>query len=283
MSDTKAELILPMFRYDPPVSESTVREWQADLDHLFPPSDRLSRLVLRWESGDIWQPIQRWIIWQCEDPKLIELPPLVREALQRPHPRSLGHYCASGFNPTTGKLWCMCQIKANRWRGGANAHVDRATWELYRDTGLYGRRWWTIQGNKGGHRFQWNPSEFEARFSAMNGGPQQTPDPGDLPYAPFDGRVMERLAPLDKVRQWSMMVDYATRHPDQLDAEEEQEAIAFKKALFKHIDWGIEEAWELGGGALKQYLRESVGRKKVGSEEDVDYEAIESQFMSVAF
>jgi hypothetical protein len=270
------------FRYDPPVSRETVARWQAQLDELFPPADRLSRLLVRWESGDSWQPIQRFTIWQGEDPQTIELPPIVRDALARPHPRSKGHYCASGKD-TRGQVWCMCPMKANRWRGGANPHIDRGTWEFYRDTGLFGRRWWTIQGHKGGHRFQWNPSEFEARFSEMNGGPRQTPAPGDLPYAPFDGRVLERIAPLDKVRAWSKMVDFATRHPDQLDAEEEQEATAFKEALFKHIDWGIEEAWEIGGGALKQHLRETVGRKKVGSQDDVDYEAVEEQFMSVAF
>lgn len=277
------DLVFPLFRYDPPVSASTVRAWQADLDALFPPVDRLSRLVVRWESGDRWQPIQRFVIWQAQDPLAAELPPMIRDALQRGHPRSTGHYCASGFNPTTGALWCMCPMKSNRWRGGANAYIDRATWELYQETGLYGRRWWTIQGHKGGHRFQWDPSEMEARLSDMRGGPRQTPDPGDLPYAPLDQRVLDRIAPLDKVRAWSKMVDFATRHPDQLDAEEDAEATQFKEALWQHMDWGIEEAWEMGGSALKQHLRETVGRSKAGEKnDDVDYEHIEQQFMSVA-
>lgn len=268
------------FRYDSPVSRAKMAIWQAQIDRVFHPVDRLSRLIIRWDAGDTWQPIQRFVIWHCEDPELVRIPPTVRAALRRPHPRSKGHYCASGTNER-GAVWCMCPIKANRWRGGANQHMDRGTWELYRDTGLYGRRWWTIQGHKGGHRFVWDTSEFEARFSAMHGGPQQTPDPGDLPYAPFDGRVLDRIAPLDKVRAWSMMVDFATRHPDQLDAEEEAEAVAFKRALWHHIDWGIEEAWEMGGSALKQHLRETVGRPKIGEDRtDVDYERIEESFMS---
>lgn len=280
---TTAELVLPMFRYDPPVSASTVRAWQSELDALFPPCDRLSHIIVRWEAGDLWQPIQRWTLWQVQDPMTSILPPMVRTALQGAHPRSSGHYCASGFNPVTGQLWCMCPMKANRWRGGANAFVDRATWELFTETGLYGRRWWTIQGRKGGHRFQWDPSEMEARLSEMHGGPRQTPAPGDLPFAPFDQRVLDRIAPLDKVRAWSKMVDFATRHPDQLDAEEDAEAEQFKKALWQHLDWGIEEAWEIGGSALKQHLRESVGRAKAGTNmNDVDYEGIEQDFMSVA-
>lgn len=271
------------FRYDPPVSRATIARWQASIDTHFPPTDRLSRLVIRFEAGDLWQPIQRFIIWNAQDPATVAIPPMMRDALARPHPRSRGHYCASGKNHR-GKVWCMCPLKSNRWRGGANTYIDRATWELYQETGLYGRRWWTIQGHKGGHRFQWDPNEVEARLSNMRGGPKQTPDPGALPYAEFDQRVLDRIAPLDKVRAWSQMVDFATRHPDQLDAEEDAEATQFKEALWKHMDWGIEEAWEIGGSALKQHLRETVGRAKVGTKSnDVDYEDIEQRFTSVAF
>lgn len=269
------------FRYDPPVSRETIARWQAALDELFPPCDRLSRLLIRWEPGDAWQPIQRFIIWQAEDVSQLAIPPLIKAALNGPHPRSTGHYCSSGIDPHTNAPWCMCAIKRNGWKGGANPFLDRATWELYRETGYFGRRWWTIQGEKGGHRFLWGPNEYESKLSQMAGGPAQTPAPGDLGFAPFDQRVLERLAPLDKVRAWSMMLDYADRNADQLDAEEDAEALAIRAALWKHVDWGIEEAWEVGGSAFKQYLRE-LGRAPVGQTDDFDYEFAEQQFHDVA-
>lgn len=275
----EAPTVLPgdtMFRFDPPVSQETIRGWQRELDRYFEPQDRISRLVVRWESGDIWQPIQRFLIWQCENPNTIAVPPLVQPGFRGPHPRSTGHYCAPGH--------CLCPVKRNAWRSGANRYMDRATYELWKETGLWGRRWWTVQGHKGGHRFQWDPNELEAKLSQMQGGPVQTPSPGELPYAPLDGRVFERVAAMDKVKHWTKAIDYASRHVDHLTREEADDAVKAREALWSYIDWGIDEAWDLGGSALKQYLRQTVGRAKVGeSYRGPDEERIERHFMHKNF
>lgn len=282
VTETGAESRTPalgwLFRYEPPVPPETIARWQAELDRVFQPADQISRLVLRWEAGDEWQPVQRWIIWQCQDPKTSPIPPFMLDALNGPNPRSTGHYCAPGLN-SVGKPYCACLIKGNKWVKTANRFVDRQTWELYRDTGLYGRRWWVIQGKKGGHRFLWDSEELESKLSALMGGPSQTPDAGDLAYAPFDQRVMDKIGQLDQVKTWTRTLDFAARNADHLEAEQRDAAFHAREALWKWIDWGIEEAWDEGGRYFKQYLSDEYGRAKPGETgRSFDYEEVERQF-----
>ena len=269
-----------LFRYDSPVSPETERAWQRELDRIIQPSDQLSRLVVRWESGDRWSPIQRFIIWQCLDPVTSTIttpdgvipgvPDWIMRELQGPNPRATGHYCAPG--------WCRCLMKANRYVGGKARAIDLATWQLYRDTGLYGRRWWTVQGTKGGHRFVWDPEELEAKLSQLMGGPSQTPDPGALPYAPLDDRVFTRIGMLDQVRTWTRTLEFAARNAEDLERHQITEAVQARDALWKWIDTGIEEAWSEGGEYFKQYLTDEYGRAKPGEQDDLIYEEVEQQF-----
>jgi hypothetical protein len=267
-----------LFRYDPPVSLTTVRAWQREIDRVFIPSDQLSRLVCRWEPGDVWQPIQRFVLWNCLDPVTATLatgdpavPDWIVRELRGPSPRVSGHYCAPGY--------CRCDLKYNRYVGGAARAIDLATWQLYQETGLYGRRWWTIQGHKGGHRFVWDPDELEAMLSKLKGGPAQTPDPGDLPYAPFDARCLDRIGALDQVRTWTRTLEFAARNADDLEAQQITEAVTARDALWQWIDWGIEEAWDEGGSAFKQHLTNTYGRAIPGDRtDDLDYEDVERQF-----
>src|SRR4051812_7899003 len=106
-----------LFCYDPPIDIETVRAWQADLDRVLQPTDALSRLVIRWESGDRWAPIQRFVIWQCLDPATSRLadgasavPEFIMDELRGPNPRAMGHYCADKY--------CKCLVKRNRYTGG---------------------------------------------------------------------------------------------------------------------------------------------------------------------
>lgn len=268
---------LDLFRYDPPVSQRTIAEWQRALDRVFEPQDRISRLVIRWEPGDSWQPIQRFIIWQCVDPSIVETPPMVRRGFRGPHPRSMGHYCAPGY--------CFCGLDPKKqhtfaWRGKANTPFDRATWELWRDTKLFGLRWWTIQGHRGGHRFVLDSQEYEAKILQMRYGLNQTPDPGELPYAPFDERVLNKIAQHDKVRSWTKAIDFAARNVDTLDRESLDDAIRAREQLSAWLDWGIEEAVDEHLPALKQYLRDTYGRAKPGvNYSDMKYDEIEQDFI----
>ena len=90
--------------YDP-VAPSALAEWQADVDRVVPPSETLSGLLLRYEDGDPWRPINRLFLWQTWPLENTPLDLLV--ALRGPHPRSTGHYC--GGNRSILKYRIICQ------------------------------------------------------------------------------------------------------------------------------------------------------------------------------
>lgn len=272
---TKPALIVPkMFTYDPPHSPATIRDWQRELDAHTYQGPRISQLVIRWEPGDPWQPIGRYLIWQCVDPMYVTIEPWIRKALHGPSPRSKGHYCAPG--------WCFCEIKANRWTGGATKLIDTATWRLYRDTSLYGQRWWTIQGEHGGHRFQWASDELAATAAQVKGKPTQTPAPGDIPFAPFDQRVIRAVL---AERRVSALVDAlksigATKAS--MDREDQEATEAKAKAIWDWTGDRVEELWDEGVELLPRYFEEQYGRAPVGQRIETNDEDLHRRFHDAA-
>lgn len=269
--EREPQFIVPKaFTYDPPVSHATIRDWQKELDRAVPVTEKLSRLVIRYEPGDPWQPIHRFLIWQCVDPKHVEIEPWILNALNGPSPRSRGHYCAPG--------WCLCELKSNRWVGGATRLIDTATWRLYRDTGLYGQRWWTIQGNNGGHRFQWAKDELASHVSHLKTGNADTPCPGDLPYAPFDRRVVRQIMAERRVNAIESFLKSAGSKKLALSHEEEAEAKAKAKALWEWTEHRTEELWNDGAELLPRYFEETYGRAPTGTRNTLDPEVVERRF-----
>jgi hypothetical protein len=61
--------------------------------------------------------------------------------------------------------------------------------------------YWIIQGDAGGHK--WRLTQQEKQILRLNGcRTLDTPAPGDLPYAPFDNRVLAQIATRDKLKAW---------------------------------------------------------------------------------
>lgn len=258
------------FTYDPPVSHDTIAQWQRDLDAVTYMGPQLSRLIIRWEPGDPWQPIGRFLIWQCLDPLITPIEPWVLKGLNGPSPRSKGHYCAEG--------WCLCDEPRYRWVGGATRFVDKETWRLYRETGLYGQRWWTIQGSNGGHRFQLAKDELASHVLHIKTGKTDTPPAGDLPYAPFDRRVIRQVLAERRVNAIETFLKDAGSKKLALTYEEELEAKAKAKALWDWTGDRVDQLWEEGADLLPRFFEEQYGRAPVGTRNTTDPDAIERRF-----
>jgi hypothetical protein len=82
-------------------------------------------------------------------------------------------------------------------RAGRKQACTAFQWEMYRKHKVWARPFWVIQGNDGG-----TPAEFTEMEQAMlqaKGLPVEPPEPGELPYAPWDGRVEKQLRARDRL------------------------------------------------------------------------------------
>lgn len=260
------------YNYGTPVSPTQVAEWQAQLDREFYRGPHFGRLLLRFDPGDPWQPINRFFLWQAVDPRYVKIEPWVLRALKGPSPRSTGHYCGDGY--------CLCAVKHNRWDKGATRHVDTLQWRIYRETGLYATRWWVLQGNRGGHRYAWETTELASLVSQMKTGERHPPEVCSLPPAPFDARVLKAIRLERRASGATRILGDLWRRRDQLTAEDKEAALAARREIMAWIDAQTETMMGEGLDILPQYFEELYGRAPVGHKVTTDYEKEEELFVT---
>lgn len=187
--------------WDGPTPEPS---WQQELERIAPRSDDISWLLLRWEPGDPWERAERWVVWQMRP--FHRANPMVRQDLVGRSPRDRGRFdrVLGEFVPDPD-----CNVSLQQWR-------------LYRETGCYGTPYWIVQGRQGGHKRRWD--RVESALIRMH---TQTDDPdppaiGDLPYCPFDQRVVQKLELLDRVKLAKITIDMVRRNPDIMDADDQR-------------------------------------------------------------
>ena len=185
----------PLFEWTRPVPE----DWVRDLESVVPQSDRVSWLKLWWFAGWPYEPVNRWVLYECS-PKLEFVPDGVLDSLQGPNPREIGKWQADPAVP--GK---------KRWI--TESLVSYNQWAIYRDTHCYPSLWWVIQGTQGGHK--WKLSLDEQAFLGASGiEARDTPAPGALPYAPWDERVKAQVVRADRLRRWRETLGWDDRQTD---------------------------------------------------------------------
>jgi hypothetical protein len=246
-------------------------EWQEELDKISPVSTRgqLSWYKIHWESGEPWKPIQRWVIWQMHP--LGKIPNwLDPNAFKGPHPRSTGHACFVG--------WCLCPVKKNRWVGGPPTAfgVDRVTYELFKDTGHYGSRFWIVQGSKGGHRRKYDEIEEAVAFAAKL--PTEPPNFCDLPYAEPDQRTWAALRSTDRLSGGKDLIDAIRRNPAHENIEERARAEEVMQIIGKAIEAQVEPLVDPLYSSLRRTTDAEIVRKP---KTELDGEKVNERFIKL--
>jgi len=221
--------------------------------------DDLSWLHLEFESGDVWQPIQRWVVWVMRP--WGSVPRYHFNALYGPNPRTDAYYDET----------------LEKFVGPYVSDIDRLTWELFQKTGCYGTRYWVIQGDKGGHLRELTHSQKKL-LKTKTGKWEDVPMMGDLPYADYDNRVFTQLLFYDRYRTWKQSRDYTGRTFQDLSNEEKEEARTANRAmmqfLFNQIDQRCDE--------YRQDLRNAISRAPVlpGVKSTTDFEQLQESYIN---
>jgi hypothetical protein len=232
------------FRTTPPVDDVTLANWRQRLRMVSPHHDNLSYLHLMWEPGWPWEPVGRWMLFECLPIQFVD-PEFVKD-LQGDDPAKLTTHDA-----VTGEIEQKTLVTAMQWR-------------IYRETGRYGRPFWVIQGENGGHKVFL--SDVEKKLLKMAGYPDSFPAPGELPYAPFDNRVIDHVVRHDKLQRANGDVKRMARMAATGNTDR---ARALRREVVKWLGEQMEESAK----ALIKQLHDSdapVDRTQLTSETQMD-------------
>lgn len=171
----KRDAFIPL----PPNDTRTIAQWRKRLQQASPHSDQMSYLHLVWEPGWTWEPVGRWMLFDCF-PVLATDPTWLDEYRKGDPSVHVKH------DSITGMITQDALITGTQYR-------------VYQETGRHSRPFWVIQGTNGGHKVFF--SDAEKKLLKMRGYPDTMPAPGELPYAPFDNRVIDHIHRYDKLRR----------------------------------------------------------------------------------
>lgn len=223
-------------------------KWQADLNRIAPPGDRVNWLKIHWFPGEPYEPIQRWAVWEIvvnplQHVKTPDEAQFVKDVLAD----------LNGPDPKTDGRWFYDEdLGQDRWF--SNSNVSQVQQKIYHEIGggqKIPHLTWIIQGSNGGHLWKLGPAdravlaEFRADADQVD-----TPLPGDLPYADYDERVSSRLAERDRLRRWKQGLGWDDRgytktaaglyvRQDRHEAEKQ-----YRLGLMKWLDAQIEDAFQ---------------------------------------
>lgn len=234
--------------------------WERALADVAPYSDRHTWLKLAWNDE-----CERWVIYQMVPPKYVSSVYWAEEQPVR-------------FDAARNKWYPDPNQKLLLNRG----MVSATGWRLYKETGHAPSLWWIIQGSNGGHRYKLD--KIESKLAQLEWGEKDTPEPGELPYAAFDARVIDAIGPLDKLRAYKSVVEFAERHPDAIDAEKKERAEEARKAILSNLRTQIRTNISEDRAAWRAWFRENA--RNVTAEDKrkirVDYEQAEHHLITGA-
>lgn len=191
---------MTFFSWQEPLPEA----WRKDLAAISPASPHLGHAELWWEAGFPWAPVQRWLVYQC-----IPLATMSRDTqLDWAELMEMEQPCRCSYIWTAGAVCSRCLTP---WPCECGAHTQPDSYrcphckrvrsqgrtnliDAFR-RGYHAQPLWVIQGESGGHKLRYTSAE---RIIAARLGMAPTPpEPGALPYAPYDSRVRTNLLNYD--------------------------------------------------------------------------------------
>jgi hypothetical protein len=193
-------------------------EWEIRLREVSPISDSVSWLALRWFAE-----AQRWVLYECIPNEFIERG--FRSELEGAHPDTL---------PDWGRI------------------VSAFQWEMFKKYRVHARPCWVIQGHNGGHKVTFDASDQElCRAQDL---PTEPPQPGDLPYAPFDERVVQQIIRMSKLQKVKNNLGEFKKRFGNTEGYKREFREALRAARAQYVDF-INNQFEEPGDLFRSALR----------------------------
>jgi hypothetical protein len=153
--------------------------------------------------------------------------------------------------------------------------ITERAWHMFQETGAWGRPYWVIQGEQGGHK-RWFTT-VEKQLLRMANLPMDPPAPGDLPYAEWDERVKNRLGNPEhdprRARRAPARRGLAKGHSVQEEKEKELQ-IELRKQLVAFL---AEQVAEIAPDAHAALLKVDAGRVQRTKAEQIKIEKMYEQ------
>lgn len=178
--------------------------WRRRIEQLWPMSDRTQWMKLRMfpvEKGLTPPRHDVWVLYTMTPAALITDESLLERL--------------------SGKPWW--ELPKNEQYGRMTV-VSSYQWEMFRQFQCLARPYWCLQGDQGGTPMVYTP--YEAALLRAHGLPLDPPQPGTLPFAPFDERVVSAVMERDRLRKLGSRFD-ALLDPNRAmqDVKAEDEAV----------------------------------------------------------
>ncbi len=203
--------------------------WERDLREFSPITTYTSHLRFGWLEGSVKKPIQRWVLYECVPIELI--PDEMR--------RMLG-----------GKPWWELPYGL---REGRKHMVSAYQWELYRQHRIWARPFWCLQGESGGTPARY--SDVEERLLKLKQMPADPPGPGTLPFATWDGRVLQAVKQRDRL--WKLGSSISRLKKSGSSHKMKAEAAAIEKRFRTEFLAWMEERFAPQADFLTHYTRKT--------------------------
>lgn len=177
-------------------------DWMRQLREISPVSDVHSYLIPYW-----YRKRERWTLYDVLPDAQIPVKGMVGPAF------TVEEYwrVMNGPRPSTLKL------------EDQSPFVSDVQWEMHRVHGGYARPFWVLQGEQGGHQVAFSP--WQQNVLMKKGLPTEPPGLGDLPFAPFDGRVARHLTHLNRLHQFENQMDRLRESGSKAAADAQMDAL----------------------------------------------------------
>lgn len=178
-------------------------EWEQRLREISPISETHSWLAFRWFAE-----AQRWMIYDCVPIRFVVDNTLIDDL-------------AHGADPNTPE--------------GADVLVSVFQQQMFRKHRVHARPCWVIQGTKGGHHAAYDEAMREDHRRL--GLPLEPPKPGDLPYAPFDERVVKHLLEMSKLVKFKNDFGEFKKRYGTVEGQKREAKEALRQARERYVRW----------------------------------------------